>query len=68
MTQSFSEYLLQEIRCAALRAGLAREDIIAVGTALKDGTINADQALDILQDYDCMSYIQPKPPAKKVAS
>jgi hypothetical protein len=68
MTQTFSEYLLQEIRCAALRAGLAREDITAVGLALRNEIINADQALDILQDYDCMQYIQPIPPAKKVAS
>jgi len=68
MTQNYTDYVLAEIRCAAMRAGLARADITAVGIVLANGTINVDRALDILSDCDCLSYIEPTAPAKKVAS
>ena len=42
------DYLLAELRCAALRARLWQADIEAVGIALKGGLIGPDQALELL--------------------
>jgi len=61
----YRQYVLAELRCAALRARLAQADIDAVGVALKDGSISADQAIEILGDCDCLQYIEPTPPAQK---
>jgi hypothetical protein len=44
------EYLLAELRCAALRARLWQSDIDAVGLALKGGFISPDQAVEHLAD------------------
>jgi hypothetical protein len=51
------EYLLAELRCAALRA---RYDIAAVGLALKSGLIEPEQALELLHDCDCLHLISPE--------
>jgi hypothetical protein len=68
MTQNYTEYVLAELRCAALRTRLAQADIDAVGVALRGGLITTDQAIEILGDCDCLQYVQPTPPAEKVAS
>jgi hypothetical protein len=44
------EYLLAELRCAALRVRLWQSDIDAVGLALKAGLISPDQAVEHLAD------------------
>jgi hypothetical protein len=44
------EYLLAELRAAALRARLWQADIDAVGLALKAGLISPDQAVEHLSD------------------
>jgi hypothetical protein len=68
MTQGYTEYVLAELRCAALRTRLAQADIDALGIALRGGHITAEQAIEILGDCDCLQYVQPTPPSKKVAS
>jgi hypothetical protein len=54
------DYLLAELRCAALRARLWQADIDAVGLALKSGLIEPEQALELLADCDCLQLISPK--------
>jgi hypothetical protein len=44
------EYLLAELRAAALRARLWQADIDAVGLALKADLISPDQAVEHLSD------------------
>ena len=44
------EYLLAELRAAALRTRLWQADIDAVGLALKAGLISPDQAVEHLSD------------------
>jgi hypothetical protein len=43
-----AEYLLAELRCAALRARLWQADIEAVGVALRGGLISPEQAVALL--------------------
>jgi hypothetical protein len=54
------DYLLAEFRCASLRARLLQADIDAVGMALKAGLVEPEQALELLQDCDCLQFISPK--------
>jgi hypothetical protein len=54
------EYLLAELRCASLRARLRQADIDAVGMALKAGLVEPEQALELLQDCDCLQLIEPR--------
>jgi hypothetical protein len=54
------EYLMAELRCAALRARLWQADIDAVGLALKSGLIEPEQALELLADCDCLQLVSPK--------
>jgi hypothetical protein len=51
------EYLLQELRCASLRARLWQADIEAVALAMKAGLIDPEQALELLQDCDCLKLV-----------
>jgi hypothetical protein len=55
------DYLLAELRCAALRARLWQADIEAVGLALKGGLIDADQALELLADCDALHLVGTPP-------
>lgn len=48
--QSNTEYLLSELRCAALRARLWQADIDTIGLALKGGLISPDQAVEHLSN------------------
>ena len=50
VTRDRGEYLLAELRAAALRARLWQADIDAVGLALKAGLISPDQAVEHLSD------------------
>ena len=51
------DYLLTELRCAALRARLWQADIDAVGAALKAGLIEPEQALELLHDCDALHLV-----------
>ena len=51
------EYLLAELRCASLRTRLRQADIDAVGKALAAGLIEPDQALELLDDCDCLTLV-----------
>lgn len=55
----YREYVLAEIRCAALRAQLLHNDIVTIGLALKGHLINADDALAHLSDCDALRLISP---------
>lgn len=57
-----TEYLLAELRCASLRARLQLADIDAVGLALANGLIEAEQAIELLRDCNCLEFIQPTEP------
>jgi hypothetical protein len=52
-------YLIQEFRCAVLRARLEVADLEAIGIALKAGLVTAEQALDLASDCGCLRWIQP---------
>jgi len=51
------DYLLAELRCAAIRARLWQADIEAVGIALKVGLVSPEQALELLDDCDALHLI-----------
>jgi hypothetical protein len=61
-------YLLQEFRCAALRARLEAADLEAIGLALKAGLITAEQALEIADDCGALGYLDPSSPPNEAAS
>jgi hypothetical protein len=56
------DYLLQELRCASLRARLAAADIDAIGLATKHGLVTPEQALELLSDCDALIYVEPTAP------
>jgi hypothetical protein len=57
------EYLLAELRCAALRARLAACDIDTIGIALRAGIIDTDTAVQWLHGCAALDYVVPTPPA-----
>ena len=57
----FGDYLLCELRCAALRTRLLQADIEAVGIALKGGLVTPDQALELLHDVDALRLVGTPP-------
>jgi hypothetical protein len=61
------EYLVQEFRCAVLRARLEAADLEAIGLALKAGLVTAEQALEIADDCGALRYIQPRSPPNEAA-
>jgi hypothetical protein len=59
-------YLIQEFRCAVLRARLEVADLEAIGLALKAGLVTA---LDLASDCGCLRWIQPTDiPAESAAA
>jgi hypothetical protein len=60
-----TEYVLAELRCAALRARLAACDIDTIGIALRGGAIDADIAIELLVDCGALSYLQPMSPTRR---
>jgi hypothetical protein len=52
-------YLLAELRCAALRARLAANDIDAIGIALNGDLITAIEAIELLDDADAIRFLIP---------
>jgi hypothetical protein len=51
------DYLLAELRCAAIRARLWQADIEAVGMALRVGLIEPEQALELLHECDALHLV-----------
>ena len=51
------EYLLAELRAAALRTRLLQADIDAVGLVLKAGLISPDQAIEHLSDCGLLHLV-----------
>jgi hypothetical protein len=54
-----ADYVLAELRCAALRARLWQADIEAVGLALRHGLISADEAIEDLHDCGALHLVSP---------
>jgi len=54
------DYLLAELRCASLRARLWQFDIEAIGIALKAGWLTPEQAVEALEDCNCLQLVEPK--------
>jgi hypothetical protein len=59
---NYVDYLLAELRCAALRARILASDVDAIGLALKGGLITPDQAVGLLDDCDAIRLVIPTPP------
>jgi hypothetical protein len=59
MNTSRTEYLLAELRCAALRARLWVNEIDAIGTALRAGWIDPEEALEAMADSGCLHLLAP---------
>jgi hypothetical protein len=53
------DYLVAELRCASLRARLWQADIDAIGLALKNGLLTAEQALELLHECDALQLVAP---------
>jgi hypothetical protein len=64
----FIDYLLAELRCAALRARLMHNDIIAIGIAFKAGLIDADNALEHLADCGALHLVAPSSVVTRASS
>jgi hypothetical protein len=64
-SNSHREYLIAELRCAALRARLWQADIESVGVALKRKWISPEQALEALHDCDALHLIAPPDEAEQ---
>jgi hypothetical protein len=56
------DYLLQELRCAALRVRLWAGDIDAVGLALKASLVTPEQAIGMLEDCPALQFVMPEAP------
>jgi hypothetical protein len=61
---NFCDYLLAELRCAALRARMLQADLEAIGIALNNGLVTPDQALALLHDVDALRYVGTPPDDK----
>ena len=59
---NYTEYLIAELRCAALRARIVAHAIDAIGLALKGGLVTPDQAVDLLNECDAIRLVMPTPP------
>jgi sulfite reductase beta subunit-like hemoprotein len=53
------EYLIQEFRCAVLRAQVEASDLEAIGLALKAGLVTAEQALELAAECGSLRWIAP---------
>ena len=56
------DYLLQELRCASIRARLWAGDIDAVGLALKASLVTPEQAIGMLEDCPALQFVAPEAP------
>ncbi len=56
-----NEFLLAELRCAALRARLWQLEIDTIGIALKGTLITPDQAVGLLADRGVLHFVDAEP-------
>lgn len=56
---SHVDYVLAELRCAALRARLSAAEIDAVGVALKERLIDSEHALELLREAGILLLVGP---------
>ena len=56
-TEVRAQYLLAELRCAAIRARLVQYDIESIGLALKARGITPDQACLLLADAGVLGFL-----------
>jgi hypothetical protein len=59
---SYKRYVLGQLRAARARARLMINAIDDIGVALKDGAIDADQALVDLGNVGALPFMQPSEP------
>jgi len=59
LAASRTEYLLAELRCAAVRARLWVNEIDAIGAALRAGWIDPDEAIAAIADSGCLHLLAP---------
>ena len=53
----FSNYLLAELRCAALRSRLMTAEIDSIGVALRGNFITADDAIAWLDECGALQFV-----------
>ncbi len=53
----FREFLLAELRCAALRSRLMTAEIDSIGTALRGDFITADDAMAWLHECGALQFV-----------
>jgi hypothetical protein len=53
------EYLIQEFKCAVLRAQVEASDLEAIGLALKAGLVTPEQALELAAECGSLRWIAP---------
>jgi hypothetical protein len=58
-SSNFADHLVAELRCAALRAKLLHNEIVAIGTALRAGLIDPDNALAHLAHCGALRLVAP---------
>jgi hypothetical protein len=56
-----NEFLLAELRCAALRARLWQIDIDSIGIALRGSLVTPEQAIEMLADRDLLDLVGTEP-------
>jgi hypothetical protein len=59
MTAAPTNYLLAELRCAALRARLWANEIDTIGVALRAGWIEPEKAIAAIRDSGCLHLLAP---------
>lgn len=55
--RTHTDYLLAELRCAALRARLWQSDIEAIGLALKAGLISPEKAIELVDESGALHLL-----------
>lgn len=65
---SFRDFMLAELRCAALRSRLITAEIDSIGVALRAEVINTDEAIAWLHECGALQFVavreaEPEPTA-----
>lgn len=59
--RDFREFLLAELKCAALRSRLVTAEIDSIGCALRGNFISTDDAIAWLEECDGLQFIGTPP-------
>jgi hypothetical protein len=60
--RDFREFLLAELKCAALRARLVTAEIDSIGCALRGNFITPDDAIAWLDESGALQFLSSSPP------